>query len=122
MDINNLLDRLAKSKFRNSFHLKEKDINYLKEKGHEVIKSHARDFINKNERIKLDNDGKQTPTKGHPIFIGQHACALCCRACIRKWYHIPEDKELTDEQVKYFVDVLLRWCAREVSRFENSKK
>ena len=32
------------------------------------------------------NDGKQTPMKGHPVFIAQHATATCCRECTRKWH------------------------------------
>ena len=31
------------------------------------------------------NDGKQTPMRGHPVFIAPHATATCCRECIRKW-------------------------------------
>ena len=30
------------------------------------------------------NDGKQTPMKGHPVFIGQHATGTCCRGCLKK--------------------------------------
>lgn len=33
----------------------------------------------------IPNDGKQTPTKGHPVFVAQHTTATCCRECIRKW-------------------------------------
>lgn len=33
MDIQNKLDALARSKFRSRFHLKEKDKEYIKEKG-----------------------------------------------------------------------------------------
>lgn len=25
----------------------------------------------------IQNDGKQTPTKGHPVFVAQHATATC---------------------------------------------
>ena len=41
------LEELKKSKFRNSFHLKEKDIIYSKNKGYREIEKHAHDFINK---------------------------------------------------------------------------
>ena len=36
---------LKKSKFRSSFHLRKYMINYIDEKGIEVIKKHTRDFI-----------------------------------------------------------------------------
>lgn len=42
-----ILYKLSKSKFRNSFKLKEKDINYIDEKGFDKIKEHAYEFINK---------------------------------------------------------------------------
>ena len=43
----------------------------------------------------IHNDGKQTPTKGHPVFVAQHATATCCRECIRKWHKIQPGKELS---------------------------
>ena len=51
-DINYLLYRLSKSKFRSSFHLKEKDIEYIDKKGLDKIKEHAYDFINKKIKAK----------------------------------------------------------------------
>ena len=80
-----LFERLGKSKFRSSFYLKQKDIDYINEKGLETIRKHAEDFIAKREApAHIPNDGKQTPMKGHPVFIAQHATATCCRECIRK--------------------------------------
>ena len=38
MTYGDVLNKLSKSKFRNSFHLKEKDINYINEKGYKKIK------------------------------------------------------------------------------------
>ena len=80
---------LSKSKFRNSFKLKMKDLEYISSKGLETIKSHAYDFVNQRLRPELIlNDGKQTPMKGHPVFIAQHATATCCRGCLYKWRKI----------------------------------
>ena len=45
--INTVLENLSKSTFRNKFHLKEKEINYIKEKGIDKIQEHTKDFINK---------------------------------------------------------------------------
>ena len=45
--VEKILDSLSKSKFRSSFHLKEKDMQYIKEKGLTKIKIHAYDFVNK---------------------------------------------------------------------------
>ena len=38
-----LFERLEASKFRSSFHLKQKDKDYIREKGMDVIREHAKD-------------------------------------------------------------------------------
>ena len=113
--IENILNQLAKSKFRNSFHLKEKDKEYIREKGMGVIERHAYDFINQRLKIHLSNDGKQTPMKGHPVFIAEHATATCCRGCLFKWHHIEPSHELTKEEIDYIVNLILTWIEREIS-------
>src|SRR3546814_16649873 len=40
------------------------------------------------------NDGKQTPMRGHPVLIAQHATATCCRSCLAKWHGIPAGRLL----------------------------
>ena len=44
-----LFERLDNSRFRSSFHLKQKDIDYINEKGLDTIRQHAKDFIAKRE-------------------------------------------------------------------------
>ena len=110
-----ILSKLSKSKFRSSFRLTKKMKEYVNEKGIDEIKSHAYNFIN--ERLKpayIENDGKQTPMKGHPVFIAQHACACCCRSCLEKWHHIPKGYELTEYQVEYIVNILIDWIKKEM--------
>ena len=110
-----ILYKLSLSKFRSSFKLKEKDKDYIKEKGLDTIKHHAKDFISKRLAPKeIKNDGKQTPMHGHPVFIAQHACACCCRSCLYKWHHIKKDKELSKEEISYIVDLLMKWIEKEL--------
>ena len=110
-----ILDRLSKSKFRNSFHLNKKMKEYVLDKGLDKIEEHAYDFINTRLKHKfIPNDGKQTPMKGHPVFIAEHATATCCRGCLYKWHKIPKGVELTDSQVDYIVSVIMEWIKREV--------
>ena len=107
-----LFDRLGKSKFRSGFHLKSKDIDY--------IRCHAEDFIAKRQApAYIPNDGKQTPTKGHPVFIAQHATASCCRECIRKWHKIEAGKNLSRVQQGYLVDVIMTWIVKELEERKN---
>lgn len=97
--IDEALEKLSKSKFRSSFHLKEKDIEYINKVGMEKIKQHAKDFIKTRLAPKyIPNDGKQTPMKGHPVFIAQHACGCCCRGCLNKWYRVSKSTILTETQ------------------------
>ena len=77
------------------------------------------DFIAKREALAyIVNDGKQTPMKGHPVFIAQHATATCCRECIRKWHKMQPGKELSQVQQDYLVDVIMTWIQREMERQE----
>ena len=104
------LNELSKSKFRSSFHLRKYMINYIDEKGMNIIKKHTIDFINqKLSPANPKNDGKQTPMKGHPVFIAQHACACCCRNCLEKWHHIPKGKELTNNEKNYIYCLIIKW-------------
>lgn len=62
------------------------------------------------------NDGKQTPMRGHPVFIAQHATTTCCRECIRKWHKMQPGKELSQVQQEYLVDVIMTWIQKEMER------
>ena len=112
--IQNKIEKLSKSKFRSSFHLRKKEIEYINKKGLEEIKKQAYEIINK--RIKpetIENDGKQTPMKNHPVFIAEHATATCCRGCLEKWHHIKKNKELTDHEVDFIVELIMEWIRRQ---------
>ncbi|MBO4878249.1 MAG: DUF4186 domain-containing protein [Ruminococcus sp.] len=111
-----LFDRLKRSDFRSRFHLACKDRQYIAEKGLDTIQSHARDFVEKRLSTENpENDGKQTPMKGHPVFVAQHATACCCRSCLEKWHNIPAGKVLTKEEQAYIVSVLMEWIEAEMN-------
>ena len=112
--MDNIFQRLSKSKFRSSFHLKEKDKEYIKDKGMDKIREHAKDFITKRLAPKvINNDGKQTPYKGHPVFISQHATATCCRKCLNKWYKIAENKTLTENEITSILNIIMKWIEKQ---------
>lgn len=115
MDYNVILSKLSLSKFRNSFHLKEKDILYCKNKGYKIIEEHAHDYICKRlaNPFKI-NDGKQTPISGHPVFIAQHATATCCRKCLEKWHHIPRNYILNQSEIIYIQNLIMTYITNEV--------
>ena len=107
--------RLSRSVFRSRFCLTEKDKQYVNEKGLETICRHAKDFVSKRlAPADIPNDGKQTPMRGHPVFVAQHATATCCRGCLYKWHHIPAGVPLSAVQQDYVVDVLMTWIIRQM--------
>ena len=113
--IDEALDKLLNSDFRSSFHLKAKDKAYIREKGMDTIKLHAYDFISSRlAPAVIPNDGKQTPMKGHPVFIAQHATACCCRGCLYKWYKVKPGKELDEVQINKIVNLIMAWIEREM--------
>lgn len=108
--MDDLFARLQKSRFRSSFKLGAKDLKYIEDKGLEVIRVHAYDFITKRlAPATILNDGKQTPMRGHPVFIAQHGTATCCRGCLYKWHHIPAHRALTSQEIDYIVDVIMHF-------------
>ena len=120
MTIDEALDKLSHSKFRSSFHLRQKEIAYIDEKGMDTIRRHCEDIVRERLAVKDPvNDGKQTPMKGHPVFLAQHACACCCRGCLNKWYRVPKHTELTAVQQEKIVNLLMAWIEREYQEKKN---
>lgn len=112
-----LFARLSRSDFRSRFHLKEKDLQYIQKKGMDTVRSHAQDFVRMRlAPAQIPNDGKQTPMRGHPVFVAQHATGCCCRGCLYKWHKIPSGIQLTEKQQEYVVDVLMEWIRRQLSQ------
>jgi hypothetical protein len=115
-DLDQLFQALQRSSFRTSFHLNSRDLHYLQQKGLPVILDHAEQFIA--ERLapaEIANDGQQTPMRGHPVFVAQHATATCCRGCLSKWHRLPAGRALTLEEQAYLVVVIERWLRRYLS-------
>lgn len=118
--IEDALAKLNKSKFRSRFHLKQEDIDYIDKKGLEKIRSDAEDFISKRlAPAQIPNDGRQTPMKGHPVFIAQHSTACCCRGCLNKWYNVPKNTELSAARQKKIVNLIMAWIEKEYFSSKN---
>lgn len=114
--VGRVLSRLSRSTFRSRFHLTERDRAYARSKGRDTIVRHAHELLG--GRIAAAhprNDGRQTPMRGHPVFLAQHATATCCRGCVAKWHHIPQGRELTAEELDHLVDVVMAWIEAELS-------
>lgn len=106
--------RLATSRFRSRFRLGERERAYAEAKGRGTIEAHARDFIQQRlAPASPRNDGRQTPMRGHPVFVAQHATATCCRGCLQKWHGIGRGRELTETEQGQVVALLMAWIDRE---------
>ena len=113
---------LAENAFRARFHLTPADITYLRSRGGATIGEHAARFIR--ERLAPAHpvkDGKQTPWRGHPVFVAQHATATCCRSCLAKWHWIPAGQPLTPAEQAHCVQLIMRFIAREYRAAEGGR-
>ena len=109
-DLDDLFTALGRSEFRSRFSLGPKERAYLQEKTLPVVLEHGRRFVA--ERLapaRPAADGRQTPMRGHPVFIAQHATATCCRGCLAKWHYIAKGKPLSDGQIEHVLDAIERW-------------
>jgi len=114
-DIDEIFARLARSPFRRRFRLGAQERLYLEGKGFPLVLAHARDFIDKRlAAAEPRNDGKQTPFRGHPVFVAQHATATCCRGCLAKWHAIPRGRPLDASEKAHVVAVLERWLRSQI--------
>jgi hypothetical protein len=109
-DLADLFERLGRSRFRSRFRLRDDELRQLARLDRSRLAEQAAEII----RTRLAaaeprNDGKQTPWRGHPVFVAQHATATCCRGCLAKWHGIAMGSELTTPEQDYVVSVLLRW-------------
>ena len=107
--------RLARSKFRSRFRLTAEDRAYIERVGLDRIRSHAADFVAQKLAPAIpENDGRQTPMRGHPVFKAMHGCAMCCRGCMEKWWKVKRGRALTETQKSRAVDFLMAWIERQL--------
>lgn len=112
-----LWERLGYSRFRARFHLGAKERAYLDARGLPEVMAHAADFVaTRLAPAQPDRDGRQTPWRGHPVFIAQHATGTCCRGCIAKWHAMPAGQKLDAAQQARILAVIQEWLKREDSR------
>jgi len=108
--LDDIFAALSTSAFRRRFHLGRSEIAYLRTHGLDAVLVQAEDLIARRlAPAQLPNDGKQTPFRGHPVFVAQHATATCCRGCLAKWHDVNRGAARTDEQQAHVIAVLECW-------------
>jgi hypothetical protein len=113
--IDQRLDAIAEQPFRARFHLRGRERALVQLRGLQAIRRHAEDVIGRRVAPAMPHkDGRQTPYRGHPVFVAQHATGTCCRSCLERNHEIARGHELTAAEHQYVVDVIMRWIEREL--------
>ena len=116
MTVTQQLQRLSKSKFRRSQRLSRKLLTYAKKQGIDTLEKHTRDLLSKRLFVAYPfKDGKQTPYKGHPVFLAQHGTATCCRSCLSKWYDIPKGKPISAADQEMIISLIRGWLCKRIN-------
>jgi hypothetical protein len=79
-------------------------------RGITTVRRHAEELVESRlAPAEPRNDGRQTPYRGHPVFVAQHATATCCRTRLARWHDIPAGRALDDAEQGYVVEAICRW-------------
>jgi hypothetical protein len=112
--LDQIFERLSRDRFRTRFRLGEDEREYLRSRGLTQVMEHARKIIV--ERLapaSPRNDGRQTPWRGHPVFVAQHATACCCRTCLEEWHGISRGHALQPAEIEHVLAAIQRWLQNE---------
>jgi hypothetical protein len=110
-----LKTKLARSKQIETLELGDPEKEYVRSRGLDILRLHAADFVRKRlAPSNPKNDGRQTPLKGHPVFIAQHATGTSDRSKLEKFHGIRTGIELTEKEISYIVNVIIRWIREQV--------
>ena len=113
--IDERLEALSEQPFRARFHLRGRERALVHLRGLQAIRRHAEELIARRVApAEPSRDGKQTPYRGHPVFVAQHATATCCRGCLERNHEIVRGHALTRSEQRYVIDVIMRWIEREM--------
>jgi hypothetical protein len=109
------LDRIGRHPFRAKFHLRAHERAAARSRGLATMRAHAIEILARRlAPAEPARDGRQTPYRGHPVFVAQHATATCCRNCLQRWHDIPKGRHLDAAERAYLADVIVRWIEREL--------
>lgn len=113
--IDQRLDRIGRHPFRAKFHLRAHERAAAQARGLATMRAHAGEILARRlAPAEPARDGRQTPYRGHPVFVAQHATATCCRGCLLRWHGIPKGRQLDAAERAYVADVIVRWIEREL--------
>ncbi|MEP7377612.1 MAG: DUF4186 family protein [Chitinophagaceae bacterium] len=101
-----------------------KAIGSALQKGRIVLKEKAIEELRK--KVGGENnfrEGYQTPKGGDDIIhYAQHATATCCRKCMEYWFKIPIGTALTEKQLDYCAELIIRYIGDRVKDLSDGGK
>jgi hypothetical protein len=110
-----LKTKLSRSKLIGQLEMGDPEKEYVISRGIDILQLHATDFVRKRlAPADPKNDGRQTPLKGHPVFIAQHATGTSDRTRLEKFHGIKTGIALTEKEVNYIVSVIIRWIEEQI--------
>ncbi|MFI0482099.1 DUF4186 domain-containing protein [Actinomadura sp. 9N215] len=113
-ELNARLHRIGQHPFRAKFRLRGRDRAVVDLRGITTVRRHAEELVDRRlAPAEPRNDGRQTPYRGHPVFVAQHATATCCRICLARWHGIPAGHTLDDTERSYVVEAICRWITKQ---------
>ena len=111
-----LLRRLRASSKHRRVHLGPREYALAERKGIETLKAEARKIVlTRISELRGVSDGRQTPMRGHPVFLAQHATGICCRDCVLEWHGIPKRGVMSAKQLNHLHSVLTAWLETTVA-------
>ena len=113
-ELDEVFAALAGSRFRRRFRLRDAELSYYRRRGADAVLRHAEELLEgRLFPAQPPNDGRQTPMRGHPVFLAQHATGTCCRGCLLRWHGIEKGRELTPDERGHVVAAIARWLAEQ---------
>lgn len=102
--------------------LSEQDIMLIQSEGIPEIQQQAREIIRSKLEEQPDNDGKQTPRAGHPVYKAMHACNVESRKSLSLSHKIPAGKTLEDTYIDAVTNLVMRWIVREFNFYREERE
>jgi Domain of unknown function (DUF4186) len=94
-------------------------INYARRKGRAALREAARKQIaaavaSPNHPRQGQQTQRETNPHANAIHYAQHATASCCRKCVEEWHGIPMDRELTERELDYLMELAMLYVLAKV--------
>lgn len=124
-DVENTIQELQKECVRfyywNLIEISEGAINHARRKGRIEMRQHAEKVIrNRLGAAENAGDGYWVPWESNDaVNYARHATATCCRGCIQYWHGIEAERALSEGEIQYLVDLVMRFIESKITLTEH---